>query len=154
MGAGAAQKQLDAQLQALCESGRLKQAERDAVADRKIEAFLNTALARRMARAQQAGKLYREQPFVLGLPANKLGKDLPEEETVLIQGIIDVFFEEEDYIVVADYKTDRVEKAEELIRRYQVQLDYYAQALERLTGKKVKEKLIYSFALSKELRLV
>lgn len=153
LGAGAAQKQLDAQLQALCESGRLKQAERDAVADRKIEAFLNTDLARRMARAQQAGKLYREQPFVLGLPANKLGKDLPEEETVLIQGIIDVFFEEEDYIVVADYKTDRVEKAEELIRRYQVQLDYYAQALERLTGKSVKEKLIYSFALSREIRL-
>ena len=153
LGAGADQKQLGAQLQALCESGRLKQAERDAVADRKIEAFLNTALARRMARAQQAGKLYREQPFVLGLPANKLGEDLPEEETVLIQGIIDVFFEEEDYIVVADYKTDRVETAEELIRRYQVQLDYYAQALERLTGKKVKEKLIYSFALSREIRL-
>ena len=105
-----------------------------------------------MARAQQAGKLYREQPFVLGLPANKLGEDLPEEETVLIQGIIDVFFEE-DYIVVADYKTDRVETAEELIRRYQVQLDYYAQALERLTGKSVKEKLIYSFALSREIRL-
>lgn len=41
-----------------------------------------------------------------------------------------------------------VETAEELIRRYQVQLDYYAQALERLTGKSVKEKLIYSFALS------
>ena len=106
-----------------------------------------------MARAQQAGVLYREQPFVLGLPANKLGEDLPEEETVLIQGIIDVFFEEEDYIVVADYKTDRVETAEELVRRYQVQLDYYAQALERLTGKSVKEKLIYSFALSREIRL-
>ena len=72
---------------------------------------------------------------------------------MLIQGIIDVFFEEEDYIVVADYKTDRVETAEELIRRYQVQLDYYAQALERLTGKSVKEKLIYSFALSREIRL-
>lgn len=46
-----------------------------------------------------------------------------------------------------------VETAEELIRRYQVQLDYYAQALERLTGKSVKEKLIYSFALSREIRL-
>lgn len=146
-------KELDVQLQALCESGKLKQTERDAVADRKIEAFLNTDLARRMARAQQAGKLYREQPFVLGLPANRLEKDLPEEETVLIQGIIDVFFEEEDTIIVADYKTDRVETAEELVCRYQVQLDYYAQALERLTGKTVKEKLIYSFALSREIPL-
>lgn len=146
-------EELDVQLQALCESGKLKQTERDAVADRKIEAFLNTELAGRMARAQQAGKLFREQPFVLGLPANRLEKDLPEEETVLIQGIIDVFFEEEDTIIVADYKTDRVETAEELVRRYQVQLDYYAQALERLTGKPVKEKLIYSFALSREIPL-
>ena len=72
---------------------------------------------------------------------------------VLIQGIIDVYFEEDGDIVVADYKTDRVEEGAELIRRYQVQLDYYAEALERLTGKKVKEKIIYSFALLQEIKL-
>jgi ATP-dependent helicase/nuclease subunit A len=58
-------------------------------------------------------------------------------------------FEEEDGLVLMDYKTDRVSEAEELVKRYHTQLEYYAQALERLTHKKVKEKLIYSFALHK-----
>ena len=55
--------------------------------------------------------------------------------------------------MVADYKTDHVEQAGELVSRYKVQLDYYAQALERLTGKPVKEKIIYSFCLSQEILL-
>ena len=75
------------------------------------------------------------------------------EETILIQGIIDVWFEEEDGLVVADYKTDRVDTKEDLGLRYQVQLDYYAKALEQLTGKRVKEKILYSFALGCEISL-
>ena len=106
-----------------------------------------------MCRAQAAGQLFREQPFVLGLSANQLKKELPEEETVLIQGIIDVYFEEDGQLVVADYKTDAVRQPEELVRRYRIQLEYYAQALERLTGKPVKEKILYSFALAKEILL-
>lgn len=135
------------------ESGALTAEYADAVNPRKIHAFLQSPLAERMRRAQLAGTLRREQPFVLGISASKLKAGLPEEETVLIQGIIDVFFDEGDGLVVADYKTDRVSEAGELVRRYQVQLDYYAQALERLTGKRVKEKLIYSFALEKEIVL-
>ena len=70
-----------------------------------------------------------------------------------MQGIIDVYFEEEDGLVVLDYKTDRVSDEKELVNKYHAQLDYYAKALEQLTEKKVKEKLIYSFALGKEIRL-
>ena len=76
-----------------------------------------------------------------------------EDETVLIQGIIDVYLEEEDGIVLADYKTDLVKDPKELILRYRVQLDYYEEALVRLTGKCVKEKLIYSFGLEQEITL-
>ncbi len=72
---------------------------------------------------------------------------------MLIQGIIDVFFEEDGELVVADYKTDAVKEARELVGRYRVQLDYYAQALERLCGKRVKQKIIYSFALGEEIVL-
>ncbi len=90
---------------------------------------------------------------MLGLSARELSEEFPEEETVLIQGIIDVYFEEEDGVVVADYKTDAVTRPEELADRYRVQLDYYARALEQLTGKRVKEKLIYSFALQQEIWL-
>ena len=88
---------------------------------------------------------------MLGLPASRLGEEFPEKEQVLIQGIIDVFFEEEEKIIVADYKTDVVKLPEELVRRYQVQLDYYGEALARLTGREVTEKIIYSFALGREI---
>lgn len=119
----------------------------------KLLKFFGTSLAKRMICAAENRKLYKEQPFVLGLAANSLNNTLPESEMVLIQGIIDVFFEEDGKLIVADYKTDRVKEEGELTVRYQVQLDYYAQALERITGKKVAEKIIYSFALSKEIRL-
>lgn len=119
----------------------------------KIRAFLQTPLAARMAKAARSNRLHREQPFVLGLSANRLNTDFPEDETVLIQGIIDVYLEEEDGIVLVDYKTDLVKDPKELILRYRVQLDYYEEALVRLTGKCVKEKLIYSFGLEQEITL-
>lgn len=75
-----------------------------------------------------------------------------EEDLTLIQGIIDVFWIEDDGITVLDYKTDRVGTAQELIDRYATQLKLYADALERVfaTRKlKVKEILIYSFRLEK-----
>ena len=75
------------------------------------------------------------------------------EETVLVQGIIDVWFEEDGELVVLDYKTDRVFKEEILREKYHTQLDYYARALEQLTGKCVKEKIIYSFTMQKEIEV-
>ena len=66
---------------------------------------------------------------------------------VVVQGIIDAFFEEEGELVIVDYKTDAVRSAGELRKRYQVQMDLYQEALERITEKKVKEKILYSFRL-------
>lgn len=126
----------------------------------RLAGFLQTSAALRMARAARAGRLYKEQPFVMGLPASRLKDTFPAEETVLIQGIIDVFFEEEDGYVILDYKTDAVDCPEELVKRYQVQLAYYSEVLEQLsgyakdgTGKKVKERIIYSFRLGEEIPL-
>ena len=53
--------------------------------------------------------------------------------------------------MILDYKTDAVTKAQQLTKRYQVQLDLYGEALQKATGKKIKEKLIYSFSLHKEI---
>lgn len=131
--------------------GRLSEEFKAAIRVDKVAAFLKSDLCRRMKEAQQNGLLYREAPFVYGIRANRLNDKFPEAETVLVQGIIDVYFEEEGSLVVADYKTDVVEREEELIQRYKAQLDYYAEALERLTGKSVKEKVIYSFYLGKEI---
>lgn len=128
-------------------SGALPQEYAALTSPAKVLQFLQSPLAQRMAQAQRENKLYREQPFVFGISADTLKDEFPREETVLIQGIIDVYFEEADYLVVADYKTDVVSDKEELIKRYEVQLDYYARALEKMTGKIVKEKIIYSSCL-------
>ena len=78
-----------------------------------------------------------------------------QDETILVQGIIDAYFIEDGKIILVDYKTDRVRTGQEqkLIDLYHVQLEDYAEALERMTGMKVKEKFIYSFTLQKEILL-
>ena len=138
---------LRAFLEAEAESGRLSVEYLQAVRQRKIENFLQSPLAWRMWLAQRRGGLYREQPFVLGIDARRLKSDFPETETVLIQGIIDVFFEEEDGIVLLDYKTDAISSMKELWNRYETQLDYYQEAVRKLSGKPVKERILYSFHL-------
>ncbi len=140
-------------MQKFLEDGRMRAEYVDVVSPQKIEIFLQSSLCGRMRRAEAAGMLYKEQPFVLGIPAKCLNESFPQEETVLIQGIIDAFFLEDGQIIVLDYKTDAVKTEGELIQRYKIQLDYYAKALEKLLQKPVKEKWIYSFALGRAVIL-
>ena len=132
-------------------AGKLTGEMADCIRTGDILHFLNCESGRRMARAAAQGKLYREQPFVLGVPSEEIYPEDRSGETILVQGIIDVYFEEPDGLVVLDYKTDQVRTADELKEKYHAQLDYYAQALEQLTEKPVKEKIIYSFTLRKEI---
>ena len=116
-----------------------------------LRKFLESPLGKRMQQAAYAGKLYREKPFVMGKPAREALEESGSEEMLLIQGIIDVFFEEEDGIVLLDYKTDSVRNARELADRYRTQMELYQEAVERALGKAVKEKILYSFCLDKEV---
>ena len=113
--------------------------------------FLNSDSGRRVQAAAKRKQLSKEQPFVLGIDAKEIYPDIKGDERILVQGIIDVYFEEDGELVVLDYKTDNVRSAKELRDRYHAQLDYYAQALEQLLQKKVKEKIIYSFTLGEEI---
>ena len=115
--------------------------------------FLHSAIAARMAAADSLGLLRREQPFVMGIDADRVSKEYPADETVLIQGIIDAFFIEEGKIVIVDYKTDHVKTPEELIKRYRIQLDYYGEALGNMLKMEVGAKILWSFALEKEIML-
>ncbi len=132
--------------------GKMTQEEGRALKLLDIRRFLRSDCARRMEQAEQKGWLYREHPFVLGVPANRIRPDWNAEETVLVQGIIDAYFREADgTITILDYKTDHVSHPQTLVDRYRAQLDYYALALEQLTGYKVKDRIIYSFHLGKEI---
>ena len=125
--------------------GRLSDEEAAAVSAAEIFAFFRTPLGERVRRADAAGKLFREQPFILGMPLGEvIGGHEGSRETVLIQGIIDLYFEEDGKLILADYKTDRGADGEELVSRYRLQLDYYRKALEQASGKTVSETYIYS----------
>ena len=132
-----------ADIKRMLETGKMNELQVKSVNPWDINTFVQSDTGRRVVNAMDNGSVRREQPFVF------------EYEGQLIQGIIDLYFEEDGELVIVDYKTDRVMKGEagekELVKRYAIQLDYYAKALTQLTGKKVKEKIIYSFALGKEL---
>lgn len=156
-------QELEEALADFTSQGRIAEDEANAVSIPDIRKFLQCSCGQRMQRAAGQGKLWKEQPFVLGLKASDMsGKEDqgrqkennaagPEEDWILVQGIIDVYFEEEDGLVLLDYKTDRIFQAQQLKARYQPQLKYYAKALEQITGKKVKECWIYSFTLGEEI---
>ncbi|MCC8065560.1 MAG: PD-(D/E)XK nuclease family protein, partial [Clostridiales bacterium] len=138
----------------LCDAGRMERSEAELIDPVKVGRFLCTDLTGRMKSAADAGSLLKEQPFVMSVPADRVREGAGQSEQVLIQGIIDVFWEEDDGIVLLDYKTDQVNRPEELIRRYEAQLLLYAEALgRRFDGKGVKEILIYSFCLDQVISI-
>ena len=144
---------LTAAVQQLRQEGRLTDEMTECIRPKDILRFLGCRSGRRMADAARNGKLYKEQPFVLSVDASEIYPEDCSGEKILVQGIIDVYFEEPDGLVVLDYKTDKVRTGNELKEKYHAQLDYYAQALEQLTEKPVKEKIIYSFTLGEEIEV-
>ena len=94
-----------------------------------------------------------DAPFVIGVRAGEVLPETDSEDMVLVQGIMDAFYETEDGIVLLDYKTDHLEAGQEdvLAGRYRMQMDLYARALEGILKKKVVRKVLYSFSLSEEI---
>jgi len=133
---------------------RMDEESRSLLSEDMLMGFLNSSLGKRLAAAQLSGRLKKEQQFVVGIPARDMDAG-DSDERILIQGIMDAYMEEEGGLVLVDYKTDHIRPGEEkiLIERYQMQMNYYQRALEQMTGKKVKEKIIYSMALEKEIPL-
>ena len=114
----------------------------------------DASLTRAIENLRSRGRLTREMAECIRHEDILRSEIYPQDqsgEKILVQGIIDVYFGESDGLVVLDYKTDKVRNAGELKEKYHAQLDYYARALTQLTGKPVKEKIIYSFTLGEEI---
>ena len=148
-------KDLFRQMKELEESKRMDKKSIELIWIDKIWKFFGSDVAERMRAADALGNLHKESQFIMGIPA-RLMDEADSDEPILIQGIIDAWFEEDGEIVLVDYKTDRVSESDgeqELKDRYQIQMIYYAQALQQITGKHVKEAIIYSLTLQKEIRV-
>ena len=125
-------------LSLLTEQGRITPEQAASADASAIAWFTQDAL---FARMQRAERLERELPFSFPMDAMQL-YGIAAEETVLLQGVLDACFREDDEWVIVDYKTDRIrpgESAEQAAERHAEQLRLYALALESLTGQRVKE---------------
>ena len=137
------------QLDGWIDEGRISVEYAGLVNLRKYTDFLETDLGKRMKKAYDDNKLYREQPFTMEVSSSEIDPSYPEDEKVLIQGIIDAFFFEDDKVYIVDYKTDRVSSDVVLTERYGRQLSLYSEALSKITGMECGGCYIYSVHLNR-----
>lgn len=147
------------QIKNMFEKGLITKDEEESINIFKIQKFFKSNLGQRLLKAYKENKqVFRELPFITEIPVKRIEKDLIDKifnnEKLRLQGIIDCFFEEDDGIVLLDYKTDYVEngKEKEILDKYKVQIDLYTETLERVIGKKVKERYLYLFGIDKEVK--
>ena len=96
-------------------------------------------------------KYLKEQPFYINLKSKDI-YDNDSDDNILVQGIIDLYYiNQNNEIILVDYKTDRVNQGEEnkLIEKYSKQLEIYTKALSQALCKNVDKKFIYSVHLNK-----
>lgn len=136
----------------------------------KVNLFLESDIGKRMQKAYESGKLYREYKFMKLFTHNQVKEMLEkfgvkgiesiegiakDEKNIVIQGIVDAFFIENDKIIVVDYKTDGLKNnyvnEKELVNNYKVQLDLYAEVLHELSGYDVSDKYLYSFTNNEKI---
>ncbi len=126
--------------------GRLKivsKKQAEAVDPRKILAFFESELGKRVLTAKE---ILREFKFSVLIPSADYFPDSGDEE-ILLQGVVDCCIEEEGELTVIDFKTDYVTRLDqqERAQSYKPQLEAYAKAMERITGKPVGKRVLYFF---------
>ncbi|AIZ36283.1 helicase-exonuclease AddAB subunit AddA [Parvimonas micra] len=118
-----------------------------------IVKFIQSDIFKEIYIANKSEKLFKEKAIDYNIKLKNLFKDenIEEDEKIMVVGIIDLFFENENgEIILLDYKTDYVtkENLEEVKARYKVQLDLYKSAIEDISGKKVAKKGLYLFGIN------
>ncbi len=148
-----ARKDFDSELQKLTEKGYLTELQAENIDSEKAKAFIKSDVVTRVLKSE---KVFREYRFSTYISASKINPETDEkfkEEKVILQGAVDLAFVENGGLVIIDYKTDRVKDEKTLLDMYEGQLLLYKDAMEECTGYKVKECLIYSIHLGKEIKV-
>ena len=144
---------IEAEIERLYEWQYISEREAKAVSRKKLRAFFDSPL---FARIKASPLVKREMRFLTEVPVSAVDPDLKDafsDEKVIVQGAIDLCFEEDGEIIVVDFKTDRTDNPADLASAYGEQLSIYAAACEKIFEKKVGQKIIYSFALSEEIEI-
>jgi len=143
--------EIDEQIRAMVNQELLREEEAAVVDRSRIQRFFNSSLGQRVLKAT---RVYCEVPFNLVYKAASIFAGLENcKEELLLQGVIDLYFEEGEDLVLVDYKTDRITSANrsELVDKYRVQIVLYKKALEEILGRRVKASYLYLFDCDEEV---
>lgn len=138
----------------LYEMGVLSESQAKGINVKAVEGFFESSLSERMLASPL---VMREKKFTIEVPISEIypeASEAAEGEMMMIQGIADCAFVEDGKLVVVDYKTDRLQTEGEFAEKYSSQVLLYKRALQECTGYEVKETLLYSFYLGKEIKVV
>lgn len=128
----------------------INQMQKEAVSSEKIYKIVSSKFFEKMQTAKQ---IYKEVPFYTYINTKEI-YNTENEENILVQGIIDLYYiTKDDKVVLVDYKTDYVENEKDLIDKYEIQLEIYRKALKESLNKKINETYIYSIWLNKEIKI-
>ena len=128
----------------------ISEAQKNVIPIEKIYQIMNSDF---MSKVRNAKEIYKEQPFYTYISTKEI-YDTESDENTLVQGIIDLYYiDENNDCILVDYKTDYVQNETELIEKYKVQLEIYKKALEDALKTKIKECYIYSIYLNKEIKI-
>lgn len=130
------------------ENGKITKREAEIVEPAHIAEFFRGELGRRMLNSLE---IRREQPFYAEICGRDVGQNY--DGRISVQGQIDLYFVEEDGIVVVDYKSDTVKNLEEERENYAKQVKIYSKILPEFTGKPIKEMYLYAFLADKAFRI-
>ena len=131
----------------------ISQTEFESIDLNALKAFFASDIFKRILNSKL---VKREMKFITEIPATRIDKSLDEKfvhEKVIVQGAVDICFEEDGGIVILDFKTARTHNPEHFISAYKEQLEIYAMSCEKIFKKPVKQKIIYSFFLKSEIEI-
>ena len=118
-----------------------------------LRRFLESPLAEEMRQAETAAREYR---FTVLMPARDYDPAAAEEDSILLQGVVDCWFETPKGVTVVDFKTDFVQTEEDVAQHaelYRGQLAAYSLALERVLEKAVTRKALYFLQAGKTVEI-
>lgn len=137
----------------MIDKGYISESEGAVIPRKKIIAFFQSSLYKRI---KSADKVYREMKFMIALDELDFNNEINQKfknSHGMIKGIMDLVFQEDDMLVLVDYKSDRGNNAQKLKEKYSLQMNLYKQALEIITSMPVKEVYLYSVEIEKEILL-
>ena len=149
----AAKADVKAEITRMYEKKYLSKVEVESLSAQKLKVFFDSGIADRIF---ASSKVWRELRFVAEFGQEELGdqiEGLDNESKVVLQGVADCVFMENECAVIVDYKTDHVKNGEELKEKYSAQLEFYKKILSNNLGIAVSECILYSFALSEEIKI-